>query len=567
MINHNTLSSKKFTSFYTQQDSNVKDLPGLVSFLKRNEQDSLSNNNNENTSVQNEIVRNRESQPQQRQLQEIDVDLEQLLQEKNNNNNQNGIIIKLQIGSVTKQYQLSQLRQLSYFNVMFSQRWMENRNKNDTIKIFHDNNDDENTNNDNTNVIFGFGDLDRLLKCVRTREIPNDTKPERDILEGLLKCHDYCMNGNDTVLNENILIGYLKHCKPPMTWKQQSDMIEETQHPLLKSSLTKVQHQLHGKIENMRLKLADWYSNDDNYNESNVKIEFDAQTASVIFNAKLKFSCSPRTYVGSAKKSVEITILNFTNKDEYLALWQQMEYDFNDNLNNVKSIADCVITINDYYTRDIMPKFSYDEEFELFVKLVNDMANDLNDCDLHVLGINKLSLMKVDWLLHSRHEYYHMIEEYEQFDRIFEMLSQNHKQDFVTFILNDDMHCDCMAALEPSGNEADRDVVDEMKESEIAYFNFIKKCLSQCSDQYLICKFDDWFGMLHAYDSDNCNWILDDIASNMGTESAFDFGIHLTSYLNYEWDGEIDFPQRYIDFLKEHLGITWKLNCKQDELD
>ena len=98
-----------------------------------------------------------------------------------------------------------------------------------------------------------------------------------------------------------------------------------------------------------------------------------------------------------------------------------------------------------------------------------------------------------------------------------------------------------------------------------AYCDFLKHCLCQCDQTFLVSEAENWFKIVHKHDSNSHTWILGDIISTMSTQSTFDFGIYLTKYLNYEWDGKSKFPQQYLDFLKDSLGINWELIYKNDD--
>ena len=69
------------------------------------------------------------------------------------------------------------------------------------------------------------------------------------------------------------------------------------------------------------------------------------------------------------------------------------------------------------------------------------------------------------------------------------------------------------------------------------------------------------------YESKMAQWIIENLIKT--TDQCFDFGIFLSKYFVYEHhtnrsrdkkDGlEISFPQIYVDFMKDHCGISWKL--------
>ena len=58
---------------------------------------------------------------------------------------------------------------------------------------------------------------------------------------------------------------------------------------------------------------------------------------------------------------------------------------------------------------------------------------------------------------------------------------------------------------------------------------------------------------------------MNNIVSKMSSEIACNFGIYLTKYIGYKRKPESGFPQIYLDFLKEELGITWEIVCQSAE--
>ena len=235
-------------------------------------------------------------------------------------NGQNSrLAIKLKIKSKIKQYNITQLKKLSDFKAMFSPRWLQHRSINAAVQLFgHDN---------NSRDVFCFDDLDLLLSCVCSpngkyqQQIPKDTIPNLKVLEGLLKCHDFCMVTNDAVLNEDMLLKYLRLAKPAMTWKQQIDMIEKADHALLKLTLIKLQKQFKGTIDGMRWKLAFHGDSVGTLDTKNVQFDCETATMHMLFAAKLRFEYS-NSDPNDPTEYVYIKIHDFTDKDDYINLWK-----------------------------------------------------------------------------------------------------------------------------------------------------------------------------------------------------------------------------------------------------
>lgn len=49
----------------------------------------------------------------------------------------------------------------------------------------------------------------------------------------------------------------------------------------------------------------------------------------------------------------------------------------------------------------------------------------------------------------------------------------------------------------------------------------------------------------------------------MGSQEKFHVGLYLTDYIMYQWDDAKQFPQEYLNFLKQELGIEWKLTRRE----
>ena len=91
------------------------------------------------------------------------------------------------------------------------------------------------------------------------------------------------------------------------------------------------------------------------------------------------------------------------------------------------------------------------------------------------------------------------------------------------------------------------------------WFELIQYCLLKCRDQYIVETAGSWFPIFHENDENNKEWILKEMVANMNTQTRFDFGIYLTKYISYHWDGESKFPKEYLNFLKNDLEIEWDI--------
>ena len=128
-------------------------------------------------------------------------------------------------------------------------------------------------------------------------------------------------------------------------------------------------------------------------------------------------------------------------------------------------------------------------------------------------------------------------------------------------------HAQHVKLYEPGNDDDDDDSDDDhgdKNENRCArrlesYYKLLKRCLLKCSHEWLIKNAPKWFPIVHEGDDKSVEWIIKDIIGNMNTDCAFDFGIYLTKYIASKWKTKNNFPQQYLDFLRDDLEINWAL--------
>lgn len=54
-------------------------------------------------------------------------------------------------------------------------------------------------------------------------------------------------------------------------------------------------------------------------------------------------------------------------------------------------------------------------------------------------------------------------------------------------------------------------------------------------------------------------WVMECIIKNMNSRLSFEFGIYLTQYILYHCNAKTKCPKQYLVFVRENVGIDWKL--------
>ena len=462
-------------------------------------------------------------------------------------------IVTLEIGNQTQRFNVNSLKRLSFFNAMFSKRWInDNTNKEKCIKIFGTNNNNTNSNdNSNDNFAFGLKDLNLLLKCQENAQIPFNLKPDCNILEGLIKCNDYL---SSNIINEESLIEYFKKLKPRMNFKQRNELINNTNNNLLKNALNKLNNAINDKMDATRNEFA--------LNHSKLvsleNITFDNKTANKLFIEKYKIKCE---YLNNNYTKLKISISNFTSLDEYDKLWEQCDWD--ENLSVITQLPDLVNKVikwenenNETSECSIESKYQLSAILTLLEATIE--ASVSNSIDLSILDCNILSLIKTYFIL--VHQNNGCSIDLKDIIRLALRMPLNNIVLFMNFIFekmekyfkNYNHILDHWSQnFQNRKTKARSNFLQAIKESLIL--------LSKYDEELLVNKSQIWFPIFHENDENSTNWIMDDLVSNMNAQNASDFGIYLTKYIAYEMKEPQKFPQIYLVFLQQELGITWEI--------
>ena len=501
-IARQTLRSKKFKSFFENQGDNIHDSDDLRNLLK------------ENININQHDL-------------DDDVDIDE--------SKEHGKMIKLKIKNKTALFSIEQLRVLSYFNVMFCDRWMKNRNLEKTIiDIFGENND--NSSNINNIHSFDFIHLKWLLKCGKVSKIRDDLPRDCELIEGLINCNDFLMNKQDSIINVETLVDYFKTSKPRMSPSDTRKLKQEATNTVLLQALNCYIQELDDKLQEMRRDLANNHSTI----ESLSRIRFDNTTALLLLKEKLQFEIEKNVQ----EKTTSIMIKNFTNKDDYVSLINSVNKKYL--LTQMEPLIKIIDEINDPEIESYKICISND----IHATIQGCLSKGIHNIDPEDVNFQArlLGACMAKWKLCFRSGRA-MIRPCAVFGNRLLQLNTHGIEQFTTMVFGTN---DLLV------KESIREITRKN------HCQLRKMCLLNCSHEWIVNNMELWFPTIHKNDKQSVEWIMNDIVNSMNSDRAWNFGIYLTKYIAYKWNSKDKFPQQYLDFLKNDLEIDWDLMCDNE---
>ena len=523
-ISKSTMKSKLFQEFYNTIDKNINSPSDLEEFLSNNNNNHNSKNENEN-------------------------------EEEDENDGKQSRKIELKLGTKIKMFDFERLQSLSYFKAMFSQRWLQNRNlEQTTIDIFGRQSMDNNINIDNCNIddnyndTFDFDHLEWLLNCCQIGKIPQNLPAICELLEGLIACHDFFMNKEDEIINEKSLIDYLTNVKPRLRANQRQKLMVKASNKLLQQALNRYDEELNEEMIQMRLELVDCYSSIRSINN----IRFDPETSFVLLKEKFDLTITPSQNINV----VEIKINNFTKKEDYLNLITRCRAGCW--LSSFDTVIRLVTQLTKTENQSSKLKMTNDEYEVIRNVLKETMRNaSVDDCNLEnsVFESRLVATYQVLWRATIDQKRY-WCQASGLFAPGMAQFSSNAMEKFVNILIT--KHDQCSQVYRVDEN-ASQDSKEKQQRAFDEYYKLWQICLIKCSHKWIVENASSWFPIIHKNDKNSVKWILNDIVNDMNGKLAFSFGIYLTKYISYEWDSKQTFPRQYLDFLCDDLGIDWQL--------
>ena len=105
------------------------------------------------------------------------------------------------------------------------------------------------------------------------------------------------------------------------------------------------------------------------------------------------------------------------------------------------------------------------------------------------------------------------------------------------------------------------------------WFRLLQYILANCQSTFIVGKAKEWFPIFHEkYENflkldDIVNWVFDQIVPKLNTQLAFNFGLYLSDYATYSTNNNVEFSERYFEFLRNQVGITWAINPRSNRND
>ena len=226
---------------------------------------------------------------------------------KVNNTGTNQMTITIAIGSSHQTYSIDQLKHLTFFNALLSDRWLSNTDITKPIQILPINsNNNESTfmhqfvlNSKQFN--FNCDDLSLLLQCLKQNQIPcHLLKPQLDKIESLLYCNDFLnptssnSNDNDSkdskhknILTSKVLIKYFRQCKNQSLNKETlQSFMNNCTHPMLKYVLNQLNNEYTKALKNAQIQVAKLVPSLDYTKLKNISFKTNEAFANTLFETR-----------------------------------------------------------------------------------------------------------------------------------------------------------------------------------------------------------------------------------------------------------------------------------------
>ena len=280
--------------------------------------------------------------------------------------------VTLAIGKQSKTFAVSSLKELPYFEAMFSQRWnQDDSKKNDTIQIF----DDEN------NAPFRLNDIELYLKCIQLNCIPIDIPLNLKQIESLVNCSDFFCNSDKTqenkIINKDNLLQYFQRRVPAITLSLRKKWLIACQntfvHQILMDYNQSLEKQLFMAQQNSLKSSSSSSNGSSSSDEISRNICYDSNTAANLFRSRFSIN------IKHCKNEVRISITRF-NKDLWYHLYNLFNindywYYFN---KEIESIVEELLSWNDKKKGNQRLSINCSKsEKECIETILNDIMNNL----------------------------------------------------------------------------------------------------------------------------------------------------------------------------------------------
>ena len=467
----------------------------------------------------------------------------------------------VQLGDDISQFTVAKLKQLPYFESLFSKRWMElhnmhkqqNSNEEVTINVFG---------NDETAIPqFSCTDLNLLLlyeadEMEQFYKHFSSIKTECNNIDKLLFCGDYF----NCPIEKEIVINLIQSRTPALSQNDiKTWLTNEAKHCTLKEALCDLIESWKQQISSLKNKKINIDMNEFKKDEN---FCIDADTAALIFlkmleNVRFIRNEQLQQDEEGQGSNLKIVIDNF-DKNEWKKI--QSLFDFSKYFHYWKKPISKIATSLENCSPCMQLDVEYDEMIAIWGILTKiPMVKD-DHCD--VFHISRFAKMKSKFVLMILGGYIHPTMG-KEFESDYFALEEKEKHQFALLVLQ--------SADRFLGNCGDF----EKKSLYRNFFKFLKSVVCSCKGAFMVNHANLWFPILHrqklvecmpsdenkelAKQLDIVTWVVNDIIPKLTTQQAFEFGLYLVDYAVFEkndCNGTLD--QQYVSYLKI-VGIEWNI--------
>ena len=536
--------------------------------------------------------------------------------------------ITITIGDERAVFDVAELQTLHYFQACLSDRWnnhnnanKENENNDDNKPQIHKIDDNHckkdkshseiNVFSDSELAVFNCSDLKLLLLCARIHHIPYDLVPDFKVLEGLIRCDDYCTGKDENIIKVDILVDYLKNAVPCINqeiinkWLARGN--DEDNHngfnyKLFRLAAMKFQQWKTEKITQLKNEICQ------DYYKVKGKLIVDSKTATDMFIKKCQFSIIVDDTIDGADLSLDL-IWNGDGghgrrklqlENGLLSLWELCDYKDKRLIDHLAPLIKAMINVKFHRNVYIEPNgcrrlvIAICLSLWLFINNVSidsklgatgsknddqDKSENQNHVanELHGFSRSDIALAALKSILGL---YYAVDDEKYQsvIDIVKKAAESNHDDKQQLEHIMDFMICYIKEEQQNwlRGNAGD--VGDGTSMILATCYDILKICVMKNNKSFVVAKADKWIPLLlerkKTYESVyeawgdeeeqfidygpiDQKWFFEEFLPRFGAGHTFDIAIEMNKYVVFEMDLNDTLPAQYGQFMRDVLGVEW----------
>ena len=416
---------------------------------------------------------------------------------------------------------------------------------------------------------FGMSDLELLIECIELGYIPSKLGSDCESIERLIACSDYFTSSqNKFQINKDAVLHYLQNRVPRISLKQIKELEKDAKNVILKSALKEWNDTIITMIQSFRNEVI---SNHDKIAADNIFL--DSETANQLFIQTFK----PKIVCQTQSNKFKVSIDGFKNKDYYMRLWKQCNYDENYSIiSMLPNIVDTMLkhkNIDRLDTNGILGMDEYLVVRDITLGIVRDAYS--GKIDISRLGIDMYSLT-VSIMLKFVYGCSYFDKPYDEFVIKLKYFSLDNIHEFLSIILrNHGKYSDNYVYVTNDNVVNSNDIAPKKNKGMKQWYQLIRACLVRSDSKYIVETASQWFPILVGKGRNdvetkikikNIDWIFDVLTPILGAHDCLKFAIYLAKSIVLDRPKDSDHVSpKIFNFIENETGIKYTVKKHESQ--